>query len=446
MRYVVNLRKASSARYLSGIVLMLFILNIQVLLADTDNAPVSDKLFHNLQTLSADHLTMAVLTRNADIPAMQAAWQAAKARIEQMEAIDDPVLSYQIAPQTIAQSNIDLGHKLSISQRLPWPGKRDLRADVARFESDASHQGITRARLRLSRASQLAYADWYFIHAALRINVINRTLLQEFQSIAEIKYSSGRTSKQDVLRAEVEVTLLEHRNIVLQRGRRDTLSIINTLLQRRPDLDVPPPGKISTLRLLPTVAKLRSQALNKQPDLLALHAQILANKSRLELSERNFYPDVNLTAGYNSLWNQNEKRLTLGASINIPLRNKRLAARDQTRAHTLRLDAEQKTIQANILDTLQRAYEQVDENQHVLKLYRDRLLPLAEENLAAAQSDYEAGSGSFLVLISAEKNLVQTQLQLEQARADYQRRWAELEHASGGPLFNANSNSKDTTQ
>jgi len=59
---------------------------------------------------------------------------------------------------------------------------------------------------------------------------------------------------------------------------------------------------------------------------------------------------------------------------------------------------------------------------------------LAEENLAAAQSDYESGRGGFLDLISAEKNLMQTQLQLEQARADYLRRRGILEHAIGESL------------
>ncbi|MFV2055507.1 MAG: TolC family protein [Thiohalomonadales bacterium] len=398
------------------------------------NTVVSDAPFTNLKQLSATRLVSAVLHRNSDVPAMQATWQATQARITQAGALDDPMLSYLIAPQTLSQDNMDFGQKFSISQRLPWSGKRGLREKISRFESEASFENITRARLRLTQASQLAFSDWYFVHAALRINKVNQSLLQEFQDIAEIKYAAGRTSKQDVLRAEVEVALLEHRNIVLQTQRREVLSIMNTLLQRRPDLSLPPPGPVSTERTLTTIDQYRRQALLTHPDLRALQARIRANRGRLDLSEANFYPDIILSAAYNSLWNQQEKRLSVGAAINIPLRDKRRAARDEARAHSLQLDANQKTTVAHILDILQRAYARVDENRHVLSLYAERLLPLAEENLAAAQSDYEAGNGSFLDLISAEKNLMQTQLQLEQARADYQRRWANLEHASGGSL------------
>ena len=403
-------------------------------------AAENEALFANAPQLTATQLVEAVLKRNADIPAMQAAWQAAQARIEQAGAFDDPKLSYQIAPLTLGQNNMDVGQKLSISQRLPWAGKRGLRADVARFEADASHEGVARARLRLTEATQRSYADWYFVHAALRINRINQSLLVEFQNIAQIKYAAGRTSKQDVLRAEVEATLLEHRNIVLERQRREVLSRINTLLQRLPDAPLPEPGGLSKVITLPSIDRLRQQALKNRPDLRALQARIIASRRRQALSERDFYPDVTVSAGYNSLWNQDEKRLMVGASINIPLRGKRNAASDETRAETLRLDADQKTKVAKILDAVQRAYEQVRENEHVLTLYRDRLLPLAEENLAAAQSDYESGSGGFLDLISAEKNRIQTHLQLEQARADYHRRLATLARTVGGPLNRQDSN------
>ena len=398
------------------------------------SAADTDVLFANTPQLTATQLVEAVLKRNADIPAMQAAWQAAQARIEQASAFDDPRLSYQIAPQTLGQNNVDFGQKFSISQRLPWSGKRGLRADVTRFEADASHEGVNRARLRLTEATQRSYADWYFVHAALRINRINQSLLVEFQNIAQIKYAAGRTSKQDVLRAEVEATLLEHRNIVLERQRREVLSRINTLLQRLPDKPLPEPGGLSKVITLPSINTMRQQALKNHPDLRALQARILASRRRQALSERDFYPDVTVSVGYNSLWNQDEKRLMVGASINIPLRGKRNAATDETRAQTLRLDADQKTKVAKILDAVQRAYEQVRENEHVLKLYQNRLLPLAEENLAAAQSEYESGSGGFLDLISAEKNRIQTHLQLEQARADYHRRLATLKYTIGGPL------------
>ena len=155
----------------------------------------------------------------------------------------------------------------------------------------------------------------------------------------------------------------------------------------------------------------------------------------MALAGRDFYPDVRLSAGYNSLWNQTEKRLTVGVGINIPLQGKRRAAQNEARAGLLRLELEYKGRVSQVLGAVQRAYDRVRESGHVITLYRDRLLPLAEENLAVARTDYEAGGGDFLDLISAEKNLMQTQLQLERARADYHRRLAALARAVGGLRF-----------
>jgi len=393
----------------------------------------ADMPFANEPSMTSARLVEAVLERNPDIPAMEAAWTAAKARVAPAESFDDPMLAYHIAPRTAGADGMDFGQKLTLSQRLPWPGKRDLRGEVARFEADAAFESIEQARLKLTEAAQAAYADWYFVHAAIRINGVNKTLLQEFQNIAEIKYSAGRVSKQDTLRAEVEVTLLEHRDIVLERHRRDVLARLNTLLQRLPDLPLPPPAALPETLPLPAVEQLRTFALEHHPTLRILIVRLRASRQQERLAERDLYPDITLNAGYNTLWNQDEKRLTIGAAINIPLQGRRNAARDEARAITLSLDAEQQATLARVLGEVQRAYDRVRESAHVITLYRERLLPLAEENLQAARSDYESGSGNFLDLISVEKNLMQTRLQLEQALADYHRRLAALEHTVGGP-------------
>ncbi len=394
-------------------------------------APVDDGLEYEPKLTSAG-LVDAVLARNPDIPAMQAAWEAAQARIDQAGALEDPMISYAFAPQTAGASGMDFGQKLSISQRLPWPGKRKLRGDAARFESDAAHEGIEQARLKLTEAAKSAFADWYFVHAAIRVNAINKSLLQEFRNIAEIKYSAGRASKQDALRAEVEVALLEHRDIVLERRRREVLAVLNTLLQQRPDAPLSPPSNLPDTDALPAVTDLRAAVLEVHPELRALAARIQAGRQRLTLTERELYPDLRLAAEYNSLWMRDEQRFTVGVGINIPLSGKHRAAQDEAQAELMRLDFTQQARVSQLLGEVQQDYDRVRESEHVLSLYQTRLLPLAEENLSAARADYESGRGNFLDMIGAEKNLMQARLELEQARADHHRRLAALERTVGG--------------
>ena len=384
--------------------------------------------------LTSPRLINAVLVRNPNILAMKATWQAAKAHITQTESIDSPMISYSLAPQTINDTDLSFGQNLTLSQRLSWAGKRNLRGDIARTQSDIAFIGIEQMRLMLTETSKAAYIDWYFVHAAIRINQRNQSLLKEFQHIAEIKYSAGRTSRQDALHAEVEMVRLEHQYIVLEHLRRDTLAKLNTLLQRLPDQPLAPPGGLPKRVTLASVEKLRELALKNQPELLTLAAKKQASTYKEQLVKSSAYPDITFNAAYNTLWNQQEKHLSLGASLKIPLMSQYHAEKDEARALTQRIGFQQQAKRSQVIGDVQRAMEKVHESEQLLDLYKKRLLPLAEENLNAALSNYEAGSGDFLDLIYAEKYLMQTRLQHEQTRADYHQRFAALEYVIGGSI------------
>jgi len=394
-----------------------------------------DSLFNNSQQITSTQLVGAVLARNPDLAAMRAAWNAARARIVQASALDDPMLSYAVAPGTTGATGLDFGQKVEISQALPWPGKRRLRGEAAGHEADAAREDIGSVRLKLAAATKSAFADWHYVHKAIRINRINMNLLREFRRIAEVRYSAGLASKQDALRADVEFTMLEHQTIVLERQRRGVLARINTLLNRAPNRHIPLPAALPAPGKLPNAGILRARALKTRPELKALAAHMRAVGARTGLARQEFYPDIKLTGGFNSLWDRHAKRFTVGIGINLPFDQvKRHAAVDESYAEMQRVEWEIAGATKKIEGEVQRDYDRIKESLHTLILFRKHLLPLAKENMETARADYQAGNGDFLTLVSTEKNLRQTQLGLERARADYHTRLAGLEGAVGGSL------------
>ena len=194
----------------------------------------------------------------------------------------------------------------------------------------------------------------------------------------------------------------------------------------------PPPDSLAEIKLLPELKSLRIKALQSRPELKMLLAIIDANKTQMQLAELNYYPDFNISAGYNSLWDNEDKRFTIGVGFNLPLGQvKREAAEKEARAKVKQATWRKTEMEAKIQEEIQIAYARVEESLHVVKLYREQLTPLADEDLNAAKADYQAGKSDFLTLISSEKNRMQTQLQTEQALADAYRRFAELEYAVG---------------
>ncbi|MGR9106054.1 MAG: TolC family protein [Gammaproteobacteria bacterium] len=389
--------------------------------------------FEGREAFSPKVLVAAVLSRNPSLPAIEAALEAAGSRSDRVSALEDPRLSYGIAPQTVGVAGLDFGQKIELSQAVPWPGKLDLQGAAARYEADSVREDIETLRLTLAALAKSLYADWYFFHRAIAINRSNQVLLEEFRDIALTRYSTGLATKQDALQAEVEINLLKHQAIVLERERKTILARINTLLNRPPEDPLPVPQKLVEPELPGDSASFREKASNSRPELRALTARIRSLDALSELAERDVYPDFNFSAGYNSLWDRREKRFTVGVGFNIPLdQSKRRANEAEARARLKIAQWDGIDLAAKIAEEVEVAYQKVQESRHVLELYRGELVPLAEENLEAAQADYQAGLGEFFSLISAEKNLLQTRLQTERALADAHQRMAELERAVGG--------------
>jgi len=383
--------------------------------------------FADQREITATQLITAVLQRNKSLSAMTAAWQAARSRIASARAFEDPMLSYTLAPDTQNLPGQDLGQKIVLSQKLPWPGKRGLQGEQAEHQANASKERIALASLALQEETHRLYAEWFYIHEAIRINLVNRELWDEFRKIAELKYSTGQASKQDALQAAVEQAKLEHHAIVLQRRQRHIRTSINHLLNLSPEQELPLPAGIEGLRTLPDASVLRGRAMSSHPVILALRAELQAQQAQTRLAKRNYFPDFRVTVGHNSLWAQQQKRNTIGVGLNLPLAwSKRKGDVDESKALVQQLQWKLQDKLMEVASKTQQAYDSIEESHHALTLYRNKLVPLAEESLQAARSEYQFGKGDFLRLVSAEKDLMQTQLSWIRAQSDYHRRLAVL--------------------
>ncbi len=415
------------SRYHPKWLVMLFLFSAQ-----TNLLLASEERIHKVSLpLNAQTLVSQVLTANPQLEIAQATWQASIARIDQASALDDPQLNYTMAPMTIGRQN-NYGQRIEISQKIPWLGKLDLRNATASHKAEAEQHKIAILQLQLSASAKALFADWYFVHQASAINQAKITLLTELRTISMNRYSTGEASKQNTLQVEVNIALLEHQTISLERERNSIRTRINTLLNQQPNTPIAEPSNLMAFGTLPEISVLQEQALQARPELKALNAAIETAKSNSELAFKNNYPDINLNAGYNSLWDNSDKHFTVGIGINLPLYQGKHRA-EENEALALSKQAEWARIDfiAQLKEEVQIAYDRVYESQHILGLYKDKLLPLSEESAQTAQSDYQAGKGDFLTLINSQKNHLQTQLQVEQALTNNYKRLAELESAVG---------------
>ncbi len=387
--------------------------------------------------LALDQFVVAVEARHPSLQAMMAAWQAAAQRYPQEVALDDPMFMAMTAPGSLNSAVTEGAYALELRQKLPWFGKRNARGATALEEAAAAGHDLDDARLKLVLVAQTAFFDYYLAYQQSKLNEQNIGLMRQFRETAQAKYRTNQVTQQDVLQSDLELAELDRRALELQRMLRVAKARINTLLLQFPDAPLPPPAKPEVPLSEDDSALLQHMALTQRPDLASLAHQIEAEQARLTLAYKQFYPDVELFGRYDTFWQpastQGDLRGQVGVSLNLPVYRQKLHAavcEALFRVNQRRAEYDQRV--ADIRYEVHAAYEQVDESRKVVELYNSKLLPVAEQNVAAARSNYEVNKATFLDLAQAQRQLVTTREQHQEALITLHRRLAELSNVIGG--------------
>lgn len=400
--------------------------------ADTSpHAHGGDALFAGIERLSRADLVGAVLERNPSLDAARRGWKIALARHPQAAALDDPTVAYSFAPLSLG-GGARFGHEITVSQRIPFPGKRAFAAAVAQAEADAARQDFEAARLSLALVASNLLDDYFVVDRALQTNAEHTTLLQGFKAAVEAQYAAGRAAQQDPLQAEVELALLEEERLALATERDVVVTQINGLLHRRLDLRLPPPADPGEPAVAGHASSLAERALANRPEFRAAGARIRGGEAAVDLAARAYFPDFDVMSSYSSMWEMRDHRWMAGVALNIPLQlDRRRAASQEAEALLAQAVAEEQHARVELEVDVARTYLEVEAAQRVVTLHRDRLLPAAHAQVAAAEAGFIAGQSSFAALLDAERALRSAALRFHAARAELHRRAATLDRVVG---------------
>jgi len=390
--------------------------------------------------LSLSQLVADVQARNPSLQAMIAAWRAAAQQYPQAVSLEDPMFSSMAAPASFNNDELESAYALQGGQKLPWFGKRAARGRQARAKTATAFQEAQDNRLRLVAITQTAYFDYYLARRQLQLNEQNVVLLREFRDSADAKYRANQVTQQDLLQADLELAELERRQIELDRTNRLAIARINTLLRMPPYAPLPPPpAKLEVPNGKFDLDLLQQEAAVRRPDLMATASQVRSEQAAVDLAMKEYYPDVELFGRYDTFWQpesmQGDLRGQVGVNLNMPIYRGRLNA--AVREAMFRLSQRRSEYEQRLLDVqyeVVTAYEQLEESRRALRLFAERLIHAAEQNVAAARANYESNAASFLELATAQRQLVTLREEQEAALAMCHTRLAELERATGGPV------------
>ncbi len=278
------------------------------------------------------------------------------------------------------------------------------------------------------------YYEYALITESIKVTREIKDTLSEMARIAEARYSLGQASQQDVIKAQVELTMLIN-EILIQKAEKDVAAArLKAILNRDSSSPIGEPEGIPKETKEIRLDELINRALDKNPGLKAISFEIEAQDAAIGLAEKNYYPDFMIGVapiqreGRFDTW---DAMLTL----NIPLWRGRYdsqlgEARTGREALAFMLNSEKniKTLE------VKEAAVKVDAAERIRRLYETGLIPQVELSFGFALTSYQTGKIEFMALLDTERVLKRTRIEYLRALIDYNKWIASLEKVVGAEI------------
>lgn len=378
------------------------------------------------ETASRDEIVDAVLAGNPAVDAAASAVDAATARIRASGAWPEPRVGASVAPLSL--DDRPTGWGIEVSQTVPLSGRPGLERAAARVRAAVAEHDLAATRLELARLASDLFDDWWLAERALELNQEHLALLAELERSVRDRYAVGRTPEAAVLTVEVERLQLELEAIALASRRDAIVAALNALLHREVDAPLAPPEAPEG----PAPAPAAGEAPTDRPDVRALQAQRELAEVEERLARRAWTPDPMLMTEYTNMWPHEDHRWMVGVSVDVPLAvGARQGAVDAARAERAAAESRLARVLDDAAAEQRRAWLDADAARREWELLSARLLPVAEQRMAATRIAFEAERADFQDLIEAERALLQAELAVHAALADHHRALAALAAARG---------------
>ncbi|KAA3608835.1 MAG: TolC family protein [Calditrichaeota bacterium] len=387
---------------------------------------IEEALQNNQALKSAEKKTLA----NSQLP-------------DQVSALPDPVFGVTQWLQPVETRVGPQQNIFSLSQKIPFPGKLDLKEKIARQPGEISRLNFEIARRDLVFSIKTGWYDLYLSDRSLIILDDYLLLLKDFINAAQAKYATGQGIQAQIIKAQVEQTSINVRIHDLKRKRSTTLARLNATRNKSADSDIGKVTIIDSSYNRYSQNDLIEHALKNRREIKSIQLNLETADFQQDLANKNRWPDLTIKANYITVLDKNTPAVDAGEDawgimfgFNIPLwQAPRNAAIEQSRQLALMEHAKLADLKIRIKNEIADLVFREKSTLETLKLYKHELLPQAENSLNSAFSAYRSGNFSFLDLLDAERMLLQLRLSFVREQANHKKIVAALERAVGTEMI-----------
>jgi outer membrane protein TolC len=378
--------------------------------------------------------------KNPQIAASFHSWQASRNVPKQASALPETQLSVQQfsvgSPRPFAgYSNSDFAYiGFGVSQDIPYPGKRQLRAHVAEQEADSMEAQTDSTRRAVVGNLKMAYFRLAYIQQTFGVLQRSDELLKQLQEASEARYRVGQGNQQDVLKAQLQHTKILQ-EIAHHHQEEGLLEAQIKQVLGRPQDSADIVAETLTLRALPyTATELLQRACEQNPDVHSKQASIRQQEAKVELAHKNFRPDFNVQYTYEHTGSQTRDYYMATFGIRLPNRGRQKAELAEAQENQERARQELDAESQRVLSEVQQQYVRAKTSEERLRIYSDGLLPQSEATFQSALSAYQSNKQDFESLLSGFLDVLNLDLEYRNELVEHESALAELERLTGVDL------------
>jgi outer membrane protein, heavy metal efflux system len=389
------------------------------------------------KNIALEQVIEIALRENPELKALQAKVEAGKSRVRSSSSLPDPWLGLEY--DNIPKGTLKFGQAemkmYSFSQMIPWPGKLSLKSKISQAGVDILEQEYIAKKRKIIAQIKRSYFELYFIHKAIEVNNENSQLLGQTVKVAERKYSLGKASLAEALKAQIELSKINNNLSTLENKKQILEAKLNFLLNREPDASLGQPQYTDNNEFNYQLDKLYEIAKNNRPELKTAGYQVKQSELKLSLSKREYLPDFMITLkqremddelkGWNGMFN-----------ITVPLwfwRDQKYMVKEMQAEKGMK-QADYQAMENMLFFEVKKMYLEADTALRQANLYKSSIVPQAEQVLKVSQTAYENDKMSFLDLLDSQRMYLEVKLDHYMSLVDYQMAKAEIEEAIGVSL------------
>ncbi|MEM9191428.1 MAG: TolC family protein [Myxococcota bacterium] len=379
------------------------------------------------------------LANNPELAASFERWRAATLAISERRRLPEPVVSYGFYLQSVETRVGPQRHRVGLSQVFPWPTRFSRGADAASARARALQRRFDADVLRVRRDIEVHYWRLWHVHETHRLREEHDVVLETLIETLRGRMAVGTASLADLTQVELTVTRHhDHRAQHEERARAVSARLRSLIgqpaedqiaeVRESPPEQAPPPPEPLRARLSAHPA-VETHSLHAEAAEAEADAEAALRLPRFRVSAEFIETGPAQTDGVPG---SGDDALIASVGLSLPLfqgsyGDSIASAQAASRAHRFDRLHVLRTSEAQLEVTLSR----LRDSHRQMQLYRTTLLPQAETVYESVLGSYQSGGSTVAAILLAQRDLLELQLALANARTEHAIGWAELRYLVG---------------